>query len=66
MPQKTGLTRQRTRAAWMFLAPMLIVLGAVALFPLGQTIWFGFTDASLNNIDAARFVGLRNYIEWLD
>lgn len=50
----------------MFLAPMLIVLGAVALFPLGQTIWFGFTDASLNNIDAARFVGLRNYIEWLD
>ncbi|AKO99985.1 Maltose/maltodextrin ABC transporter, permease protein MalF (plasmid) [Marinovum algicola DG 898] len=50
----------------MFLAPMLIVLGAIALFPLGQTIWFGFTDASLNNIDAARFVGLRNYIEWLD
>ena len=66
MPQKTGLTRQRTRAAWMFLAPMLIVLGAVALYPLGQTIWFGFTDASLNGIDDAEFVGIRNYIEWLD
>jgi len=66
MPQKTGLTRQRTRAAWMFLAPMLIVLGAVALYPLGQTIWFGFTDASLNGIDDAEFVGFRNYIEWLD
>lgn len=66
MTQKTGLTRQRTRAAWMFLAPMLIVLGAVALYPLGQTIWFGFTDASLNNIDDAEFVGIRNYIEWLD
>lgn len=66
MAQKTGLTRQRTRAAWMFLAPMLIVLAAVALYPLARTIWFGFTDASLNSIDEARFVGIRNYLEWLD
>ena len=66
MPQKTGLTRQRTRAAWMFLAPMLVVLAAVALYPLAQTIWFGFTDASLNDIDGAEWVGFRNYLEWLD
>lgn len=66
MQHRTGLTRQRTRAAWMFLAPMLIVLGAVALYPLLQTIWFGFTDASLNDIDGAEFVGFRNYLEWLD
>lgn len=66
MTQKTGLTRQRSRAAWLFLAPMLIVLAGVALYPLAQTIWFGFTDASLNSIDDARFVGFRNYLEWLD
>lgn len=66
MSQKTGLTQQRTRAAWMFLAPMMVVLGAVALYPLAQTIWFGFTDASLNSIDDAQFVGFRNYLEWLD
>jgi trehalose/maltose transport system permease protein len=66
MTQKTGLTRQRSRAAWLFLAPMLIVLAGVALYPLAQTIWFGFTDASLNSIDDAQFVGFRNYLEWLD
>lgn len=66
MSQKTGLKQQRTRAAWMFLAPMMVVLGAVALYPLAQTIWFGFTDASLNSIDDAQFVGFRNYLEWLD
>ena len=66
MSKKTGLITQRTRAAWMFLAPMLVVLAAVALYPLAQTVWFGFTDASLNNIDAARWVGVRNYLEWLD
>ncbi|MAY46556.1 MAG: sugar ABC transporter permease [Rhodobacteraceae bacterium] len=66
MTQKTGLTGQRTRAAWMFIAPMLIVLAAVALYPLARTIWFGFTDASLNDIDSAEWVGIRNYLEWLD
>lgn len=66
MTQRTGLTGQRTRAAWAFVAPMLLVLAAVALYPLARTIWFGFTDASLNNINAAEWIGIRNYLEWLD
>lgn len=66
MARHSGLTRQRTRAAWAFLAPMLAVLAAVALYPLIRTIWFGFTDASLTSIGDARFVGIRNYLEWLD
>ena len=64
--QQTGLIRQRTRSAWMFVAPMLIVLAIVALYPLAETIWYGFTDASLNSIDNASFVGFQNYLEWLD
>ena len=66
MTQRTGLTGQRTRAAWAFVAPMLLVLAAVALYPLARTIWFGFTDASLNDINAAEWIGIRNYLEWLD
>jgi len=66
MSRKTGLITQRTRAAWMFLTPMLLVLAAVALYPLAQTIWFGFTDASLNDLDGAEWVGFRNYLEWFD
>ncbi len=40
---------------------MLLVLALVAVWPLGRTIWFSFTDANINDIDAARFVGLENY-----
>lgn len=55
------LTRQRVRAAWLFLAPVLIVLAAVAGWPLLNTIAYGFTDASLIDPAAAHFIGLDNY-----
>jgi trehalose/maltose transport system permease protein len=51
----------KTRTAWIFLAPMLIVLALVAVWPLGRTIWFSFTDANINDLDAAKGVGLDNY-----
>jgi trehalose/maltose transport system permease protein len=55
------LTRLRVRSAWLFLAPMLLVLALVAGWPLLRTIWFGFTDANLSDLGAAEFVGLLNY-----
>jgi trehalose/maltose transport system permease protein len=55
------LTRQRTRAAWMFVAPMVVVLAAVAGWPLLRTIWFGFTDANLSDLSAMEFVGFANF-----
>jgi trehalose/maltose transport system permease protein len=55
------LTRSRVRSAWLFMAPMLIVLALVAGWPLLRTIWFGFTDANLSDLGAAEFVGLINY-----
>jgi trehalose/maltose transport system permease protein len=57
--------RSRGTAALLFLAPMLIVLAAIAAWPLARTIWFGLTDASLDNLDAAKFVGFRNYFHVL-
>ena len=51
--------RRRGTAAILFLAPMLIVLAAIAAWPLARTVWFGLTDASLDNLDAAKFVGFR-------
>lgn len=45
---------------------MLIVLAGVALYPLYRTIYFGFTDASLDLIGEARWVGFRNYLEYVD
>jgi len=52
----------KTRTAWLFLAPMLVTLLIVAAWPLGRTLWFSFTDANLNDMGAARFVGLENYV----
>jgi trehalose/maltose transport system permease protein len=55
------LTRERVRAAWLFLAPMLFVLALVAVWPLGRTMWFAFTDANLSDLAAAQFVGFTNF-----
>lgn len=62
VPQKASrLTRARVRSAWLFMAPMLIVLGLVAGWPLLRTMWFGFTDANLSDLEAAEFIGFVNY-----
>ena len=59
--RNSRLTRQRTRAAWLFVAPMLLVLAAVAGWPLLRTIWFAFTDANLADLASWQFVGLTNF-----
>jgi trehalose/maltose transport system permease protein len=64
-PGATLHTRRR-RAAWLFLTPALVVLAAVAGWPLLQTIGFSLTDARLGDLGAAKFVGLQNYLEWAD
>jgi trehalose/maltose transport system permease protein len=55
------LTRARARSAWLFLAPMLIVLALVAGWPLARTLWFGLTDANLADLAAAEFIGFDNF-----
>jgi len=55
------LSRNRTRTAWLFLTPMLVVLALVAAWPLLRTIWLGLTDANLLHLDDSKWVGLDNY-----
>ena len=55
------LTRARVRAARAFVTPMLLVLAAVAGWPLLRTVWFAFTDANLADLGAAQFVGIDNF-----
>ncbi|WP_164747466.1 sugar ABC transporter permease [Mesorhizobium sp. M1A.F.Ca.ET.072.01.1.1] len=57
--------RQRVRSAWLFLAPMLLVLAAVAGWPLLRTFYYSFTDASLADLDARQWVGFDNYFSML-
>ena len=64
--QASQLTRSRVVAAWLFLLPMLVVILLVAGWPLGRTIWFSFTDANLSNLGSINWIGLENYLFYLD
>jgi trehalose/maltose transport system permease protein len=62
MSTSSELTRSRVTAAWLFLAPMLVILALAAGWPLLRTIWFGFTDANLSDLGARNWVGFANYL----
>lgn len=55
------LASSQTRTAWLLLIPTILVVAAVAMVPLGQTIWYSFTNARLASIRPTSFVGLKNY-----
>lgn len=47
---------------WLFLAPCLSILIICAGWPLFRTVFFGFTDATLDNLWDAKFIGVDNFI----
>jgi trehalose/maltose transport system permease protein len=57
------LQSQRRRAAFWFIAPMLLALILVAAWPLARTIWFSFTNTSLDNLYGGEWVGFDNYLK---
>jgi trehalose/maltose transport system permease protein len=64
MSRNRTISSERTRAAWLFLAPMLIILLVVAVWPLARTIYFSFTNATLVDMSRYSFVGLSNYLTY--
>jgi len=62
MAAASPLLRQRRRAALLFVLPMVVVLAAVAGWPLLRTIYFAFTDARLSTLETHRLVGLENFV----
>jgi len=51
----------KVKTAWLFLAPMVLLMLVVAVWPLARSIWFSFTDININDISAATCVGWANY-----
>lgn len=63
---RSELQATRLRAAGIFLLPMIVALVIVAGWPLARSIYFGFTDATLNNMyTGAQWIGLENYFSWI-
>ena len=65
-PARAGLNfqQQRAWAAFWFLAPMLAMLFLVAAWPLARSIYFSFTDTTLNDLYGGQWVGFDNYLSW--
>ncbi|HWA19838.1 MAG TPA: sugar ABC transporter permease [Devosia sp.] len=62
--ERSELMAQRLRAVRWFLLPMMIALAVVAGWPLLRSIWFSFTDAKLNSLYSAEWIGFGNYLRW--
>lgn len=62
--KRPSLSKERRRAAWLFLTPMLMILSLVAVWPLGRTLYFSMTNATLVDMEHFTFVGLSNYLTY--
>ncbi|MDR1362334.1 MAG: sugar ABC transporter permease [Holosporaceae bacterium] len=47
---------------WLFLAPCLSVLALCAGWPLLRTVFFSFTNATLDHLSGASFIGVDNFL----
>ena len=56
------LGAQRRRQARLLVLPALLILFAIAGWPLGRTIYFSLTNAQLADLSGREFVGLVNYV----
>jgi len=60
--RRSKLQRRQTRIAWVLLIPALVVVALVAIYPLGKTIYYSFTNQEfLQGIEPPKWVGLENY-----
>jgi trehalose/maltose transport system permease protein len=62
--KELSLQQQRVRSAWLFLAPMLTALVIVSAYPLLRSIYFSFTDTTLTDLYAGKWIGFDNYLNW--
>jgi multiple sugar transport system permease protein len=55
-----GFLARRHRSYYLFIAPALVVIGAVIIFPWLFTVWMSLFDWTIGSV--AHFVGLANYL----
>src|SRR5919198_1448945 len=60
--RRSKLQRRQTMLAWILLLPALAVVGFVAFYPLGKTVYYSFTDQQfLAGLQPTKWIGLQNY-----
>lgn len=63
MARGVTLEQKQERTGWLFLAPVVVILVLVGIYPLLQTFWMSLTDTRLGSNRTPRFVGLENYAD---
>lgn len=58
---KSSWAKSRERLAWILIAPSLLVVIGVAIYPLFEAFRLSFTNTRLGNSRPATYVGLDNY-----
>src|SRR5215213_6341222 len=61
LPQ-TGWVKARERLAWVLVAPSVLVVALVALYPLFQSVRLSFTNARFGSARPVQYVGVDNYV----
>ncbi|HMN28966.1 MAG TPA: sugar ABC transporter permease, partial [Caldilineaceae bacterium] len=64
-PQLSDTAKRQERIAYLFLLPSLIIVIAVAFYPLFNTVYVTFFDAKLGSAKAWEYIGLKNYTRLL-
>jgi trehalose/maltose transport system permease protein len=60
--RRSKLQRRQARIGWVLLIPALAVVALVAIYPLGKTIYYSFTNQEfLQGIEPTKWVGFANY-----
>lgn len=67
-PPRGGIRGREGIAGWMFVAPMIIILGLFLVIPIGMALWVSFTNWQGNTNPFAvgqgtDVVGLKNYTD---
>jgi multiple sugar transport system permease protein len=53
---------RRNAVAYMFLAPWLLGFLVLTLYPMGYSLWLGFTNYDFTKPDSTQWIGLANYL----
>jgi trehalose/maltose transport system permease protein len=61
--RRTKLQRRQTRIAWLLLLPSLAIVGLVAMYPLGKTVYESFTNQEFLALTPTKWIGLANYTQ---
>jgi multiple sugar transport system permease protein len=65
MHKLSGIVKfvRRNGAAYMFLAPWLLGFLVLTVYPMGYSLWLGFTDYDFTKPNLTQWIGLGNCLK---